>query len=107
MQQQMNLSLFQIHNHLLGLANLAFFLANAMAESIQFDACDELHWEKSGSRYSLANPCGQNGRDYSSEIWYVVLAFHGVQSYILVMCISYLPPSIHCFVLLALLGKNL
>jgi hypothetical protein len=44
-----------------GLVNLAAFLANAMAESITTDSCDEVGWEKG------ATGCGQNGRDYSSE----------------------------------------
>ena len=51
-----------------GLANLAFFLANAMAESITNDSCDEFHWDKVGSQYAIANSCGQNGRDYGQEI---------------------------------------
>mmetsp|Transcript_17408 Transcript_17408/g.41799 ORF Transcript_17408/g.41799 Transcript_17408/m.41799 type:complete len:127 (-) Transcript_17408:460-840(-) len=55
-----------------GLTNLAFFLANAMAESITNDSCDEVHWEKvdgSSDEYAISNSCGQNGRDYGSEIW--------------------------------------
>lgn len=52
-----------------GLVNLAFFLANAMSESITGDSCDEMHWAKSGSKYPISNSCGQNGRDYGSETW--------------------------------------
>jgi hypothetical protein len=44
-----------------GLVNLAAFLANAIAESITIDSCDEMSWEKD------ATGCGQNGRDYTSE----------------------------------------
>ena len=55
-----------------GLANLSLFLANAMAESIADDSCDETHWDAvpggTNGVYSLANPCGQNGRDYGSEV---------------------------------------
>ncbi|EJK47381.1 hypothetical protein THAOC_33900, partial [Thalassiosira oceanica] len=55
-----------------GLVNLSLFLANAMAESIADDSCDETHWDAvSGGTngvYSLANPCGQNGREYGSEV---------------------------------------
>eukprot|EP00571_Detonula_confervacea_P012972 CAMPEP_0172305388 /NCGR_PEP_ID=MMETSP1058-20130122/6691_1 /TAXON_ID=83371 /ORGANISM="Detonula confervacea, Strain CCMP 353" /LENGTH=1217 /DNA_ID=CAMNT_0013016979 /DNA_START=73 /DNA_END=3723 /DNA_ORIENTATION=+ len=53
-----------------GLVNLAFFLANAMAESITNDSCDEINWEKTetGSQYPIANSCGMNGRDYGREI---------------------------------------
>lgn len=52
-----------------GLVNLAFFLANAMAEAITGDSCDEINWEKVGSQYAISNSCGQNGRDYATEIW--------------------------------------
>ena len=56
---------------LLGLVNLAFFLASAMAESITNDSCDEVHWDQTetGSQYPIANSCGQNGRDYGQEVW--------------------------------------
>lgn len=51
------------NNTEIGLVNLAFFLANAMAESITNDSCDEIHWDKDSlGRYSIANACGQNGR---------------------------------------------
>lgn len=51
-----------------GLVNLAFFLANAMTESIINDSCDEVHWEKNDGKYAIANSCGQNGREYSGEV---------------------------------------
>ena len=53
-----------------GLINLAFFLASSMAESITNDICDEIHWDAQvgGYQYSIANSCGQNGRDYGLEI---------------------------------------
>ena len=55
---------------MVGLVNLGFFFANAMAESIANDSCNEVHWENAdGGRYAMANSCGQNGRDYGSEIW--------------------------------------
>lgn len=50
-----------------GLVNLAFFLANAVSESITHDSCDEVHWEKNDGRYAIANSCGQNGRSYGDE----------------------------------------
>lgn len=52
-----------------GLVNLAAFLANAMAESIDHDSCEEFHWEKdiATGRYPISNSCGQNGRNYGSE----------------------------------------
>lgn len=51
-----------------GLVNLAAFLANAMAESIDHDSCEEFHWEKdSTGRYAISNSCGQNGRNYETE----------------------------------------
>ena len=52
-----------------GLVNLAAFLANAMAESIDHDSCEEFHWEKDfvTGRYAISNSCGQNGRNYGTE----------------------------------------
>eukprot|EP00985_Skeletonema_marinoi_P017904 scaffold9914_cov142-Skeletonema_marinoi.AAC.1 len=52
-----------------GLVNLAAFLANAMAESIDHDSCEEFHWEKdiATGRYAISNSCGQNGRNYGTE----------------------------------------
>lgn len=51
-----------------GLVNVAAFLAQAMAESIQYDACDELNWEEVAGRYAISNSCGQEGRSYQHEI---------------------------------------
>jgi hypothetical protein len=50
-----------------GLVNLSAFLAQAMAESIQFDACDELNWQEVAGRYAISNSCGQGGRSYQDE----------------------------------------
>ena len=50
-----------------GLVNLAAFLANAMVESIEHDACDELNWEQVSGRYAISNSCGQEGRSYQDE----------------------------------------
>ncbi|KAL7552072.1 hypothetical protein ACHAWF_015324, partial [Thalassiosira exigua] len=41
-----------------GLVNLAFFLANIMAESVTVDSCDEVHWDRVGVKFPLANSCG-------------------------------------------------
>ncbi|KAL3797245.1 hypothetical protein HJC23_004537 [Cyclotella cryptica] len=50
-----------------GLVNLAAFLANAMVETIQNDACDELNWQEVAGRYAISNSCGQEGRSYQDE----------------------------------------
>ena len=50
-----------------GLVNLAAFLAQAMVESIQYDACDELNWQEVAGRYAISNSCGQEGRSYQDE----------------------------------------
>lgn len=50
-----------------GLVNLSAFLANAMVESIQFDACDENNWQQVAGRYAISNSCGQEGRSYQDE----------------------------------------
>jgi len=43
-----------------GLANVAIFLAQAAVETIQFDICDEISWEKDVfGKYPLSNSCGQ------------------------------------------------
>ena len=43
-----------------GLANVAVFLAQAAVETIQFDICDEISWEKNVfGKYAIANSCGQ------------------------------------------------
>jgi hypothetical protein len=51
-----------------GLVNLAAFLSQAMTESIQYDACDELNWQEVAGRYAISNSCGQEGRSYQDEI---------------------------------------
>lgn len=53
-----------------GLVNLAAFLANAMAEGIRIDSCDEINEkasDDSGEFYALSNACGQFGRRYEEE----------------------------------------
>ncbi|KAL7470586.1 hypothetical protein ACHAXS_010832 [Conticribra weissflogii] len=53
-----------------GLVNLAAFLANAMAEGIRIDSCDEINEKASdetGEFYALSNACGQFGRMYEEE----------------------------------------
>ena len=46
------------HNY--GMANIALFLGQAASETIQFDVCDEISWEKDVfGRYPIANSCGQ------------------------------------------------
>jgi len=43
-----------------GLANAALFLAQAAVETVQFDICDEVSWEKDVfGKYAIANSCGQ------------------------------------------------
>jgi len=43
-----------------GLANVALFLAQAAVETVQFDICDEVSWEKDVfGKYAIANSCGQ------------------------------------------------
>ena len=43
-----------------GLANVALFLSQAAIESVQWDVCDDISWEKDVfGRYPLANSCGQ------------------------------------------------
>lgn len=50
-----------------GIVNLGAFLAQAMVESIMYDACDELNWEEVAGRYAISNACGQEGRSYQDE----------------------------------------
>lgn len=38
-----------------GLVNLSAFLAQAMSESIIYDACDELNWQEVAGRYAISN----------------------------------------------------
>jgi predicted chitinase len=47
-----------------GLANLAAFLAQAMKESIKYNACDENNWDLVNGVYPLSNACGQLGQSY-------------------------------------------
>ncbi len=54
-----------------GLTNLAAFLANAMAESLSYDTCDEFNTDTDiylFGRYPLSNACGQNKRSYQDEV---------------------------------------
>eukprot|EP00986_Skeletonema_menzelii_P000462 scaffold132_cov119-Skeletonema_menzelii.AAC.5 len=43
-----------------GLVNIALLLSQAVLESVKYDVCDEVNWEKDVfGRYPLANSCGQ------------------------------------------------
>jgi hypothetical protein len=43
-----------------GLVNVALLISQAAVESVKFDVCDEVSWEKDiFGRYPLANSCGQ------------------------------------------------
>ena len=50
--------------HVYGLVNLAAFLAQAMKETIIYNACDENSWDAVGGGYPLSNSCGQLGQSY-------------------------------------------
>ena len=53
-----------------GLVNMAAFLANAMAEGIKTDSCDEWNTDDIDGenwKFPLSNACGQYGRLYQSE----------------------------------------
>ena len=55
-----------------GMVNLAAFLAQAMTESIQYDACEEFHLDSIGTKYAISNSCGQFGnnyQDYDCDGW--------------------------------------
>ncbi|KAL7536851.1 hypothetical protein ACHAXR_007434 [Thalassiosira sp. AJA248-18] len=54
------------HCHMYGLINVAAFLAQAMKETIRYDACDENSWDRVGSKlmYPISNACGQLGQSY-------------------------------------------
>lgn len=54
------------HCHMYGLINVAAFLAQAMKETIRYDACDENSWDRVGAAkmYPIANACGQLGQSY-------------------------------------------
>lgn len=46
-----------------GLVGVASFIAQAMHETIKYDACDENNWDMTNG-YSAANACGQLGQAY-------------------------------------------
>jgi len=54
------------HCHMYGLVNVAAFLAQAMKETIRYDACDENSWDRVGTdlMYPISNACGQLGQSY-------------------------------------------
>jgi len=51
------------HDVKYALINIAAFLAQAMEETIQYDACDENNWDLS-SGLTASNACGQLGQSY-------------------------------------------
>lgn len=52
------------NGHHYGLVNIAAFLAQAMKETIRYNACDENSWDQPGGKYALSNACGQLGQSY-------------------------------------------
>ena len=54
------------HCFMYGLVNVAAFLAQAMKETIRYDACDENSWDRVGAdeMYPISNACGQLGQSY-------------------------------------------
>ena len=54
------------HCYMYGLINVAAFLAQAMKETIRYDACDENSWDRVGEdlMYPISNSCGQLGQSY-------------------------------------------
>jgi len=54
------------HCHMYGIVNVAAFLAQAMKETIRYDACDENSWDRVGTMemYPISNACGQLGQSY-------------------------------------------
>ena len=54
------------HCHMYGVVNIAAFLAQAMKETIRYDACDENSWDRVGAMkmYPISNACGQLGQSY-------------------------------------------
>lgn len=52
------------NGHVYGLVNVASFLAQAMKETIKYNACDENSWDAVGGGYPLSNACGQLGQSY-------------------------------------------
>jgi hypothetical protein len=54
-----------------GLVNAALFLANAAIETVRFDICDDISWEKDVfGMYPISNACGQGGFTGSSAVLY-------------------------------------
>ena len=51
-----------------GLVNIAAFVAQGVAQSIYYDACDENSWDMVDFRYPLSNSCGQQGLSYQDEV---------------------------------------
>mmetsp|Transcript_1949 Transcript_1949/g.4577 ORF Transcript_1949/g.4577 Transcript_1949/m.4577 type:complete len:1223 (-) Transcript_1949:74-3742(-) len=47
-----------------GLVNIAAFLAQSMKETIKYDACDENNWDVIDGTYPLSNACGQLEQSY-------------------------------------------
>ena len=55
-----------------GLVNVALFLANAAVETVRFDICDDISWEKDVfGYYPISNSCGQGGFSGMSSVSYV------------------------------------
>ena len=54
------------HCHMYGLVNVAAFLAQALKETVRYDACDENSWDRVGDlkMYPISNACGQLGQSY-------------------------------------------
>jgi len=50
--------------YLLGLVNIAAFVAQSMKETIKYDACDENSWDLVNGKYPISNACGQLGQSY-------------------------------------------
>jgi len=48
--------------------NVAAFLAQAVQDTIQFDACDENSWDSVGGLYPISNACGQFGQTYQDAV---------------------------------------
>merc|ERR1719174_1543730 len=51
-------------DHRYALVNVAAFLAQAMKETIKYDACDENSWDLVAGKYPASNACGQLGQSY-------------------------------------------
>jgi hypothetical protein len=47
-----------------GLVNIAAFLAQSMKETIMYDSCDENNWDVIDGRYPISNSCGQLNQEY-------------------------------------------